>query len=138
MRQLRATADLYDVNGVPMLIAHATPELIDTLAAFEAEAEDRENDLCDGPSEDLENDRNSDYALSFSLNDGGVVIIEDGDGEPEATQPLDGARKPMEAFRADPERKHTLGQFALNTCQEVRRLQRQLPGVALNVNRRRW
>ena len=100
MRQLCATADLYDVDGVPMIIAPATAELLDTLAAFEVEAEDREKDLCDERDEGEEDDSASDRE---EVNEDGVN--ESFDGMMEVSEPIKGAKKPYEAFVADPERR---------------------------------
>ena len=41
-------------NGHTYLVARVSSETIDAMAAFEAEGEDMENDLCDEPSEDPE------------------------------------------------------------------------------------
>ena len=48
VRQLVASI-LAEVDGQPYLVAPVTADTIDALAAFEAEGEDRENDLCDEP-----------------------------------------------------------------------------------------
>ena len=45
--QICETADLLTVDETPWLLVPADPRLLDTLAVFGAEAEDRENDLED-------------------------------------------------------------------------------------------
>ncbi len=62
MREIAERGDLTVVEGRSYLVAPVSAPTIDALAAFEAEAEDRENDLCDEPSEDRELD-NSDLEL---------------------------------------------------------------------------
>jgi hypothetical protein len=71
-------ADLIQVReaAAPYLLVEAFPWLLDTLAAFDAEAEDRENDLEDEPSEDVEHDPCDDEP---SL--GGRSGLENVDGE---------------------------------------------------------
>ena len=56
LRMIVETADLVIVDDRPHLIVPALDDLIDTLAAFEAEGEDRENDLEDEPQPDDEPD----------------------------------------------------------------------------------
>ena len=52
--QICETADLLTVDEQPWLLVPADPRLLDTLATFGAEAEDRENDLEDEPQRDDE------------------------------------------------------------------------------------
>ena len=54
LRMIVETADLVFLDDQPVLIVPVMDDLIDTLAAFEAEGEDRENDLCDEPQLDDE------------------------------------------------------------------------------------
>ena len=54
LRVLCETADLFIIENRAWLLAPVTPELVDTLATFEAEAEDRESDLCDEAQADDE------------------------------------------------------------------------------------
>ena len=54
MAEIADTADLFTVTGRSWLLVPASPWLIDTLAAFGAEAEDRENDLEDEPTDGAE------------------------------------------------------------------------------------
>ena len=54
LRNIAETADLLFVEGQPYLLAMVTEATLAALAAFEAEAEDRENDLCDEPGQDEE------------------------------------------------------------------------------------
>jgi hypothetical protein len=88
-------ADLIQVgeDAPPFLLVQVSPDLLDTLAAFGAEAEDRENDLEDEPTEDVEHDTSDDEP---SLGQEGAVI----DGEPEWSLAPADALKSAEAFRA--------------------------------------
>ena len=54
LREIVERGDLAEVHGEFYLVAPVSPATIDALAAFEAEGEDRENDLCDEPGEDAE------------------------------------------------------------------------------------
>ena len=54
LAQICETADLLTVDERPWLLVPADPRLLDTLAVFGAEAEDRENDLEDEPQRDDE------------------------------------------------------------------------------------
>ena len=54
LRMIVETADLALIGDDLHLIVPVFGDLIDTLAAFEAEGEDRENDLCDEPHPDDE------------------------------------------------------------------------------------
>ena len=56
LRMICETADLVIVDDQLHLIVPALDGLMDTLAAFEAEAEDRENDLEDEP-QDVDDDQ---------------------------------------------------------------------------------
>ncbi|MCH7793909.1 MAG: hypothetical protein IH900_02030 [Proteobacteria bacterium] len=56
VREIVQPGDLAEVEGKTYLVAPVSAATIDALAAFEAEGEDYENDLCDEPSEDLELD----------------------------------------------------------------------------------
>jgi hypothetical protein len=88
-------ADLIQVeeDAPPFLLVQVSPDLLDTLAAFGAEAEGRENDLEDEPTEDVEQDMSDDEP---SLGQEGAVV----DGEPEWSLAPTGALKSAEAFRA--------------------------------------
>ncbi len=57
LRQIVEGADLIDVHGRTYLLAPVTAETIDALASFEAEGEDREDDLCDEADDGEEDDR---------------------------------------------------------------------------------
>ena len=63
-----------------MVAGPGRTRLLDTLAVFGAEAEDRENDLEDERDEGEEGD--SDNALDFAM-DRGVPVVDDGDREPD-------------------------------------------------------
>ena len=52
MREIVEAGDLAEVDGQTYLVAPVSSETVDALAAFEAEGEDRENDLCDEPGQD--------------------------------------------------------------------------------------
>ena len=54
MREIAERADLETIDGHTFIVAPVSPETIDALAAFEAEGEDRENDLEDEPGQDGE------------------------------------------------------------------------------------
>ena len=54
LAQICETADVLTVDDRPWLLVPADPRLLDTLAVFGAEAEDRENDLEDEPQRDDE------------------------------------------------------------------------------------
>ena len=56
MAEIADTADVLDVEGQAWLLVPASPWLLDTLAAFGAEAEDREPCLEDEPGVDREPD----------------------------------------------------------------------------------
>lgn len=56
LAQIVETADLLEVDGSTWLLVPADARLLDILATFGTEAEDRENDLCDEPGEDEEID----------------------------------------------------------------------------------
>ena len=56
LREIAETGDLVTQDGKTYLVARVSSATIDALAAFEAEAEDRENDLCDEPQVDDEPD----------------------------------------------------------------------------------
>lgn len=87
-------ADLIQVqDGAPYLLVQASPWLLDTLASFGAKAEDRENDLEDEPSEDVEHDTCDEEP---SLGQEGSVV----DGELEGSLAPAGALKSAEVFRA--------------------------------------
>ena len=62
MRYICQVADIFDVAGSAFLMVPVDRDakLIDILATFEAEAEDRENDLDDEPDEGEEDDRVND------------------------------------------------------------------------------
>ena len=65
-----------------MVAGPGRTRLLDTLAVFGAEAEDRENDLEDERDEGEEDDSDSDNALDFAM-DRGVPVVDDGDREPD-------------------------------------------------------
>ena len=82
MREIVERGDLAEVNGEQFIVAPVSPATIDALAAFEAEGEDRENDLCD--EEETDDDRSNDDAFD-AVN--GVAIMDDFEpDEPEARQ----------------------------------------------------
>ena len=54
LRHIAETADLIETGDSTWLLAPVTADLVDTLAAFEADGEDRENDLYDEPQADDE------------------------------------------------------------------------------------
>jgi hypothetical protein len=54
MREIVERGDLIHVDGVTYLVAPVSARCIDGLSAFEAEGEDRVNDLCDEPDVDYE------------------------------------------------------------------------------------
>jgi hypothetical protein len=56
MREIAERGDLAEVGGRYYLVAPVSPATVDALAAFEAEGDDRENDLCDEPDADREPD----------------------------------------------------------------------------------
>ena len=89
-------ADLIMPDGAPPhLLILATPDLLQTLAAFEADAEDREDDLCDEPNGDLEDDRANDDAHDRYQGVGGAWPYEDQEDDGRAPP---GATKSREAF----------------------------------------
>ncbi len=61
-------SDLAEVEGKFYLVAPVSAATIDAMAAFEAEGEDRENDLCDELNGDLELDT-SDLELDEADNE---------------------------------------------------------------------
>ena len=54
LREIAEHGDLAHVDGQAYLVAPVSTPTIDALAAFEAEGEDREDDLCDEPDQDDE------------------------------------------------------------------------------------
>lgn len=66
MRWIVENADMLIVGEETYLIAPVPAKVIDTLAAFEADMEDRENDLEDEKDEGEEDDRDSDNAFDRS------------------------------------------------------------------------
>ena len=54
LREIVETGDLVKENGHTYIVARLSSATIDALAAFEAEGEDRENDLEDEPETDTE------------------------------------------------------------------------------------
>ncbi len=82
MREIVERGDLAEVDGQSYLVAPVSAPTIDALAAFEAEGEDREFDLCDEQEED--DDRSNDDAFD-AVN--GVAIMDDFEPDcPEARQ----------------------------------------------------
>ncbi len=82
MREIVERGDLAEVNGEQFIVAPVSAATIDALAAFEAEGEDRENDLCD--EEETDDDRSNDDAFD-AVN--GVAIMDDFEPDcPEARQ----------------------------------------------------
>ena len=57
LEEIVENGDILLIDGYAYLLAPVCPETVDILAAFGAEAEDRENDLCDEESEDREDDK---------------------------------------------------------------------------------
>ncbi len=92
MAQIAETSDLLRVGRRSWLLVPADARLLDTLATFGAAAEDRENDLEDGPDEGEEDDRSSDWEEDRS--DAEPDDFAEGDGVPPK-----GATKSREAFR---------------------------------------
>ena len=83
MREIAQHGDLTEVHGQQFIMAPVSPATVDALAAFEAEGEDRENDLCDEPPEN-DDDRANDHACD-AVN--GVAIMDDFEPDcPEARQ----------------------------------------------------
>ena len=68
------------MDGQSWLLVPASGELLDILAAFEAEGEDRVVDLEDEPDEGKEDARDSDNAFDYG---GGISGIYASDDEPE-------------------------------------------------------
>jgi hypothetical protein len=60
LEEIVENGDILIVDGYAYLLAPVRPETVDILAAFGAEAEDRENDLCDEANEDPEDDTDTD------------------------------------------------------------------------------
>ena len=60
LKEIVENGDILFVDGCAYLLALVCPETVDILAAFGAEAEDRENDLCDEASEDPEDGHDTD------------------------------------------------------------------------------
>ncbi len=56
LREIAEHGDLTVIEGRSYLVAPVSVSTIDALAAFEAEGEDREDDLCDEPDHDDEFD----------------------------------------------------------------------------------
>ncbi len=82
MREIAQHGDLTEVHGQQYLVAPVSVSTIDALAAFEAEGEDRENDLCD--EEETDDDRANDHAFD-AVN--GAAIMDDFEPDcPEARQ----------------------------------------------------
>ncbi len=89
MREIVERGDLAEVDGEQFIVAPVSPATIDALAAFEAEGEDREKDLCDGQKED--DDRSNDHAFD-AVN--GVAIMDDFEPDcPEARERFIGERR---------------------------------------------
>ena len=82
LRQIIETADVFEAGGGTWLLAPVTTEMADTLAAFEAEAEDRENDLCDEAQADDEPSFGSGTDGEQELDE--ADREDEGDGEPDA------------------------------------------------------
>lgn len=77
------TADVLEVEDDTFLLVPVDPLLLDILAAFGAEAEDREPCLEDERDEGEENDSNNDNALDV-VNTGRGLEVDAGDLEPDA------------------------------------------------------
>ncbi len=56
LREIAQHGDLTVIEGRSYLVSPVSETTIDALAAFEAEGEDREDDLCDEPDHDDERD----------------------------------------------------------------------------------
>ncbi len=54
LEEIVENGDLLFIDGYAYLLALVRPETVDILAAFGAESEDRENDLCDEDNDDAE------------------------------------------------------------------------------------
>jgi hypothetical protein len=77
MARIAETADLIDTPAGQYLLVPADAGLVDTLAAFAAESEDREPDLEDEPDEGKEDDRDNDNAIDVAHGAFGFMPIED-------------------------------------------------------------
>jgi len=88
MRTIVQGADLIETAGKRFLLVEVDERTLDTLAAFEAEMEDRENDLEDEP-QDIDDDTDNDREESA-----------DREREDKRSRPPKGARKSREAFKA--------------------------------------
>ena len=101
LRHIVETADVLDLgeHGT-WLLAPATAALLDTLAAFEADGEDREYDLEDERDESYEDDSDSDNALEPSGRFNAPYDDEEPDG-----RPVEGETKTREYFAAQAERR---------------------------------
>lgn len=60
VRHIAHHADQIEVDGMTFLLSPVPDHLLDTLAEFEADLEDVEDDLCDEPDEGEEDDREND------------------------------------------------------------------------------
>ncbi len=83
MRHIATNADLLDVDGKSWLLVPATRDVVDTLAEFEADMEDRENDLGDEKDEGEEDDRVSDNAFDYVPRKGWGGSTDSTDIEPD-------------------------------------------------------
>ncbi|MBI1182122.1 MAG: hypothetical protein GC201_16380 [Alphaproteobacteria bacterium] len=96
LAQIVETSDLIRLqDGTELLVIPTTPALLDRLAAFQAEGEDREWDHEDMKEED--DDSDSDNAWDYA-HDGWSNVPGDGDLELDYSKPPAGARKSYEAF----------------------------------------
>ena len=61
MPQIVQAGDIYEVRGIHCLVAPVTPETLEAMALFEAEGEERENELCDEVSCETWLDEDDEY-----------------------------------------------------------------------------
>ena len=94
MQEIVHRADLIAFGDQSVLVVAVSPRTLDILASFEADLEDREDDLDDEPDEGMENDSDSDNA--FDLSQSGFVAYND---EEENSVAPKSAKKSREAMR---------------------------------------
>ena len=96
LAQIVETSDMIRLDdGREFLLTPATPALVDRLAAFNAEAEDREWQ----EEDDVEVDNDSDSDNAWDGVDSNTGYAQDGEIEPVDGRPSPGDRKSSEAFR---------------------------------------
>ncbi len=134
MREIVQGGDLADVEGRVYLVARVSPTTIDALAAFEAEGEDREFNLCD----EEETDCDLGYAQTFGLEG---CELDEADMEPDAP----GLRRRFIVERQEPGRVHEWhgcrfvdppSYDATKDQDEMRKTKRQLSTLAAKKRKR--